>query len=290
VNPLQVLLVMWRHKLAVLPVIALTAFGLVYVTALTPPTYELAVSYVLVPPPGPPSAEERAQDPVLGRADPDNPFTRFGTTSVLVDLVARDTDRDSNREALAAAGADDRWQVVPSSRYGFSSPIVDIIAIGDSQESAKVTARLVSESVERSLHDLQAAQRVDETYMYKPLLIDFPTEARLRFSNKLRAVIAMLAVGGLLTFATTSVAEALAQRPRRKGKATPVHLAPLGNTPIRGTTDGDRAAEASAPRSRSRTSRADAAGAGQPVEAHGPSPHPARGASTEPRERSGLRR
>lgn len=240
-SPLQLIYTVWRRKLAVLPAVLITVFGLVYVTVLTPPTYEVTVSYVLVPPPGAPTPEDVARDPSLADVRADNPFLRFQSSSIVVDLLARQTNSAGNREVLLAAGADERFEVVPSSRYGFASPIVDIIAIGSSTESAMSTAQLVSASVEEQLRALQADQQVDEPYMYKPLLVDFPAEPRLRVSNKLRAVVAVVVAGSILTLTAASIAEALAARPITRRKIAPVHLAPSDGSTVRDISDHEEA-------------------------------------------------
>ena len=95
------------------------------------------------------------------------------------------------------------------------------------------TARLVSASVEEQLQALQAAQQVDEPYMYRPLLVDFPAEPRTRVSNKLRSAVAVLLAGGMLTFGAASIAEAFSHRPAKRARTTPVHLAPADSAAVR---------------------------------------------------------
>jgi hypothetical protein len=237
VNPLQLLETLWRHRIAVLPAALLTILGLVYVTILTPPTYEVTVSYVLVPPPKAPSSDDVARDPSLANVRAENPFVRFPSSAIVVDLVARRTEAADNRRKLLSAGADERFEVLPSNRYGFSSPIVDVIAVGSSEEAAMSTARLVSASVEEQLRLLHEEQQVDEPYMYQPLLVDFPERPRVRVSNRLRAVVAVVAAGGILMIGVASMAEAFAVRSSRRRKAAPVHPAPLDLSPDRDMDD-----------------------------------------------------
>jgi hypothetical protein len=226
VNPLQLLETLWRHRIAVLPVALLTVMGLAYVTILTPPTYELTVSYVLVPPPEGPTSGDVARNPSLADVRGDNPFLRFPTPSIVVDLLARRTDSADNRQKLLSAGADERFEVLPSARYGFNSPIVDVIAVGSSKDSTMLTARLVSASVEEQLRLLQEEQQVDEPYMFQPLLVDFPETPRARVSNQLRALVAVLAAGGILMIGVASIAEAVAVRSGRPVHPAPSHLSP----------------------------------------------------------------
>ena len=111
--------------------IALTLLGAVYMVVLKPPVYEASSSYILINPPSPPTPEEIAQKPALGRIDPDNPFTRFSDQSVVVGLLSSILSNDVERRALSKQGADSRYKVAPvQSTYGYSSLMLGITGVG----------------------------------------------------------------------------------------------------------------------------------------------------------------
>ena len=87
----------WRHRLATLPVIALTLLGTIYIVALKAPEYKVSSSYVLINPPPPPTADEIARDPKLAQINPNNPYTRFSDQSVIVSLLSSSLSNDSAR-------------------------------------------------------------------------------------------------------------------------------------------------------------------------------------------------
>ena len=121
----------WRYKLATLPVIVLTLCGVVYAVAVKDPVYEAKSSYVLINPPAPPTPDEVAHDPALGRVNADNPYTRFTDPSVVIQVLTGALNSESARRALEDAGADSRYTVAPSAEPGyFTSPIVYITGVG----------------------------------------------------------------------------------------------------------------------------------------------------------------
>jgi hypothetical protein len=212
----------WRHKLATIPIIVLTLIGAVYVMALKPSVYEASASYILINPPAPPTAEQIAADPALGKIKYDNPYTRFGDQSVVVDVLARTIAAEKSRAALVKAGADPRFVVAPSMEFGFASPIVQITGVGPSAAAALSTARLVSTAVTDELNRMQAVQHVDPHYRIRPLQVDFANQATLRVSGKLRMLVGVMALGALLLFFAVSILKALGER-----KAEPVSRAQL---------------------------------------------------------------
>ena len=78
----------WRYRIVTLPVIALTLLGAVYVIAIKAPEYKVSSSYILINPPLPPTPDEIARNPALGRINPNNPYTRFSDQSVIVSLLS----------------------------------------------------------------------------------------------------------------------------------------------------------------------------------------------------------
>jgi hypothetical protein len=199
----------WRYKLATLPVIVLTLCGAVYAVAVKDPVYEAKSSYVLINPPAPPTAEEIARDPALGRVNADNPFTRFADQSVVVQVVTGSLSSESTRRALQDQGADSRYTVAPSSELGYSSPIVQITGVGATPRNAVHTAELVGDALTRELDRMQAVRGVDPQYEIKTQEVEAPAGAELRASGQARTLVAVLALGGILLFIVVSGADAL---------------------------------------------------------------------------------
>jgi hypothetical protein len=199
----------WRYKLVTLPVIALTLVGAVYSYFAKESVYEASASYVLINPPDPPSDQEIASRPELGRVNADNPYTRFSDQSVVVQVLARATSSESARQALTKAGADDRYTVEPGAEFGYSTPIVEVTGVGSSPEAAIDTAEVVGHAVTKELERMQQARGVDPGYRIKSQLVNAPDDAELKASGQLRVLIAVLALGAVLLFVVVSVGDAL---------------------------------------------------------------------------------
>ena len=199
----------WRYKLATLPVLLLTLCGAIYVVALKEPVYEASSSFVLINPPAPPTAEDIARDPALGRIDTDNPYTRFSDQSVVVEVMASSMTSPSAKRALTKAGADPRYTVAPDSEFGYSSPVVRITAQGGSPQVATRSARLVTEAVTRQLARMQESEGVDAKYRIRAHQLDAPDRAELQASGQLRMLVGVLALGVVLLFVVVSAADAL---------------------------------------------------------------------------------
>jgi hypothetical protein len=215
---------LWRYRLVTIPVVLLTLFGAFYVFAVKPPVYKAESSYVLINPPGPPTDEQIAQDPALGRVRADNPYTRFGDTRVVLEILAGTMNTRPARQALLAAGADPRFAVVPTSAFGFSSPMVQVSAEADSAATAIKSAKLVSDALKRQLANLQRG--TDPTYRLTAQPVQTADGATLQASGKLRSLVGVMALGSVLLFVLVSLADALTSlRSERKGSAAPSRLA-----------------------------------------------------------------
>jgi capsular polysaccharide biosynthesis protein len=216
----------WRYKLLTLPVVLLTLFGAAYVVAVKEPVYEASSSYVLINPPEPPTPEEIARNPALGRVNADNPYARFSDQTVVVEVLASGMGSQSAQRALLKAGADPRYKVEPVSAFGYSSPIVKIMAQGASPAEAVASAKLVGSAVTRELQQIQQAEGVDPQYRIKTHQVDPPDGAELRASGQLRMLIGVLALGTVLLFVVVSLADALTTlRRERLDRAAPSQLA-----------------------------------------------------------------
>lgn len=223
---LSILRTVWRHKLWSLPVIVLTVAGVVYAAFLTPPYYEARSTYAFVNPPSAPTAAEVAKNPALGEINAENPYLRFNDQTVVVELLIRRINSDRTRGSLEAAGADPRYDVIASRRFGSTTPLAEVLGVGDSAEEALRTERLVAQALEADLAAIQAAEQVDPRYAITPLVVDAPEDAHRRLARQFRTIVAITALGGLLLLALVSVAQAIEQS--RGGRAVPVTPAGAG--------------------------------------------------------------
>ncbi len=199
----------WRYRLVTLPVIALTLLGALYVVAIKAPVYKVSSSWVLINPPPPPTADEIARDPALGRIDPNNPYTRFSDQSVIVSLLSSSLSNDSARKQLQDAGADPSYTVAPDVQLGYSSLVVEVTGVGSTPQAAVHTAELVGTALTREVDRVQTAQDVDPRYMIKAQQVVAPNSPKQQISSKLRPLIGVLAIGAILLLLAVSAAEAL---------------------------------------------------------------------------------
>jgi hypothetical protein len=199
----------WRYRLVTLPVIVLTLAGGAYAYVAKESVYEARASYVLINPPDPPTAEEIARRPELRRINVDNPYTRFTDQSVVVQVLASLATNESARQALAKAGADDRYRVEPGAEFGYTTPIVEVTGVGSSPEAAIRTAEVVGSAVTKELNRMQEARGIDPGYRIKSQLVDAPDDAELKASGQVRVLVGVLVLGAVLLFVVVSVGDAL---------------------------------------------------------------------------------
>jgi hypothetical protein len=225
-NLLSIARKLWRYKLLTVPVVLLTFCGAVYVVAFKEPVYEASSSYILINPPAPPTPEDVARDPSLGRINADNPYTRFSDQSVIVEVLASSMANESAQRALLNAGADPRYMVERASQFGYSSPILKITAQGSSPEVAIRSAKLVGNEVTRHLEEMQQAEGVDSMYRIKANKVEAPEGAQLKASGQLRSLLGVLGLGAVLLFLVVSVGDALTTfRMERAGRSARSPLA-----------------------------------------------------------------
>ncbi len=202
----------WRHKLATLPVLILTFIGIVYVLVLKPPVYQATSSYILISPPGPPTADQVAKDPALGRVSSNNPYVAFGDLNVVAEVVTQAMGTDQIRSALVKEGVDPRYSVGPSTDLTTDAPILQVTGVGSTPAAAVRSATFVGVEIGDRLNRMQAAQGVDSRYWIKALQLTAPAHAQMQVSGKLRSLIAILAVGVILLFVVVSTMKGLAER------------------------------------------------------------------------------
>jgi hypothetical protein len=88
--------------------------------------------------------------------------------------------------------------------------VADIKGIGPTPEIAMTTARLVSAAFKQQLKELQAVEGVDPRFFIDVRTVETPNDARLRASDKLRALVGVVGLGAFVLFVLVSIAEAVA--------------------------------------------------------------------------------
>jgi capsular polysaccharide biosynthesis protein len=208
---LSIIGIVWRHKLAAIPVVLFTILGAFYVIAVKAPVYQASSSLLLLSPPGPPSAEQIAANHKLAKINSNNPYVSFDDLPVVADTIIDSVTSSAVEQTLADRGVNPEYQVVLSTDFG-SPPIIQITGIGSTAASAIRAASLITSTAVNELYQMQSAQGVNKIYMITATQVVTPTQAQTAASGKLRTLIAVLGIGALLLFVVISVAEAREQR------------------------------------------------------------------------------
>lgn len=202
---------LWRYRMLTAPIVALTIVGAVYVVAVQQPVYEVQSNYVLLNPPAAPTADEIARHPELAGVRSDNPYTRFGDQSVVIQVLAATMNSAATERELLRAGVLGPYAVAPSTNFGYASPIVQVTATGPNAAGAIHSATLVGDAAIQELDRMQKSQGVDQDYRIKAMQVDPPDKAKLQASGKLRMLVSVLVLGGVVLFLVTAVIDALAR-------------------------------------------------------------------------------
>lgn len=230
----------WRYKLVTLPILVTVLLAAVYTAAIKAPVYQTSSSYILVPPPAPPTPDEIARDPKLGRGS-DNPYTRFSDQSLVVQVLSTRLSSDDTRRALAAQGADVRYTAAPDVALGMTAPIVQITGLGSSPAAAIKTADVVGAALTHELARMQEVHGVAPRYRIETQQVVAAREASLKASGQLRALVAVLVMGAIVLFFVVSILDALAAlRQSRRPKAGDGDDAPAERTGPNGAPHEDR--------------------------------------------------
>lgn len=202
---------LWRYRLVTAPIVALTIVAALYIAVIQHPIYEVQSNYVLLNPPAAPTAEDIARDPSLAGVHSDNPYTRFGDQSVVIQVLAATMNSEPASRALAREGVLEPYTVAPSTDFGYASPIVQITASGPSAAAAIRSAKTLGDASMRELDRMQKSQGVDEHYRIQAMQVEPPDNAKLQASGKLRMLVSVLLFGAVLLFLVTAVIDALAR-------------------------------------------------------------------------------
>jgi capsular polysaccharide biosynthesis protein len=220
---LSIIGIVWRHKLAAIPVVLFTIAGAFYVIAVKPPVYQASSNLLLLSPPTAPSAAQIAANHKLAKINPNNPYVNFDDLPVVADAIIDSVTSNTVEQTLADQGVDPEYQVVLSTDFG-NPPIIEITGIGSTAASAMRSASLVTSTALNELYQMQQAQGVNKFYMITATQLVKPSQAQTTASGKLRTLIAVLGIGALLLFIVISVAEAREKRrtPTRRQLSAPV--------------------------------------------------------------------
>jgi hypothetical protein len=209
---------LWRYKLVTLPVLGLILIGTYYAVAVKPPVYETSSTFILVNPPAPPTPDEIARNPRIGRGT-DNPYTRYSDQSVVVQLLSSRVSSAAARRELVKRGADPNYVAAPSVEFGFTAPLVQITGTGPTPAAAIKTAEVVGRALTSELDGMQQARGVAPKYRIDAQRVVAPHDATLKASGQLRSLVAVFALGGVLLFIVVSVADAVTTlRRERSGR------------------------------------------------------------------------
>jgi hypothetical protein len=199
-----------RHKFAALPVIILTFALVVYVMVLSKPDYETAGIYALVSPPPPPTPAQIAQNPALGKVNPNNPLVSYGNLSIVASMLTQAVGTQSSQHLLLADGVDSRSTVTNDSTQ--QVPVLTATGVGSTAAEAVHSGRLLGQVLSNELNSIQARLSVSPGYRITLYPLDVPDQASLKLSSKLRNLIGVLALGVILLWVSVSVAVARAAR------------------------------------------------------------------------------
>ncbi len=213
-DPLTVLVTLWRHKWAALPVVLLTLAACVYVYLFAPRTYEATVSYALTAP-DVPSSYELEHDAELAKLNSDNPYLRSSDSSLLAQVVITKLSDPVYVDQLKEAGFGTDFKIAPVASLGMG--LVTVSASSESPADAVETAKLVGDQFTSTLNSVQKVNGADDRYLYSTILVRGPGPAKELFSSRLRSLIMVGIAGSVLLFSAVSVARSI--RIRRESKS-----------------------------------------------------------------------
>jgi len=220
----ELLRVLGRHKAltAVLAVLCLAAAAATFL--LVPAQYESKSQILLVPP--------------VTQTDkgPTNPFLEFnGAVFQTASVLALSVTDQASVDAVAAAGGSPTYLVAPSLGDN-AGPVLIVTATGASPEKVRKTVDLVRVDMHATLEQLQRASGAPaSTWISQVVLVD-STEATRLFQTPVRATLAVLAVGLLVSMGLILLAERRRRRRALKRNAT----APVVGVPSDGSTPVNR--------------------------------------------------
>lgn len=219
----------WRHRWWSVPLLAVTAAGVVYVAIASERVYEVRADLVLIGPPGPPTAAELEADPSLAGAQLDNPYARAFDPTVVTEIVARVVAADRANGELPGG-----YLINTARRYGSAAPLVEISARAGDPDIAAEQARVVSDRFVAALASIQAAENVHPRSLITTRAVNAAGGPREIVTQRLRAALGVAALGAIIVLIAVSLAQAIAeQRIRQRLIAVdPFGPEPTGSTAV----------------------------------------------------------
>ena len=151
-----------------------------------------------------------------------NPYMSFNTTlTTTADLVRREVLDPKTVVALAARGYSESYNVVDDPLA--TGPVLDITAVGGNQAAVEATQHAVTDEVRSQLQQLQGNIAPED--QITSLVVSSNPQPSLLVSKKARPLVAVLAVGLILTLAIPQIVDASARR--RRERRQPARQAPI---------------------------------------------------------------
>jgi len=205
-----------RHKFAALPAIILTLVLGAYVMVGTTPDYEADGSYALVDPPPPPTQEQIARDPSLGKVNANNPLVDYGNLSVVGAMVSEAMETQAVERLLLADGVDPR-STAANDDLG-NAPLIEVTGVGSTASEAVNSGMRMGQVLSSQLNAMQAHLGVSPGYRITLYALGVPNQATLKVTSELRDVAGVIIFGLILLWISVSIAVARAER--KKGSAS----------------------------------------------------------------------
>jgi hypothetical protein len=178
------------------------------------PTYQASGSALLV---GAPPAQNPDDPDTLNQ----NPFTRLdASTAVLTAVATQIMDAGPTRESLIAEGASKDYQVGQATD---GTPVFVVVATDRDAEVAIGTVNLVLDRLGEELDSRQADAGAPPEARVRSIVITEPDEATELLGGRIRAFLALSALGAAASVSLAFVADAIAQGRERRSQADRRH-------------------------------------------------------------------
>lgn len=205
-----------RRWYAVLIGVLCTLGGVAFVVTM-PPIYE-ATSVLVLLAPNTPATVTTGPGAAAG---PVNPYQAFDSSiTITATLMGTQVMQPTVVDALVRQGASPDFTVATDPNTG--GPTVTITAKASTPSQALITTRLVTDEFRRQLNQRQAEAGAPESSMITASPVVTPSTANRLVSGRIRALVAVLAVGMVVSICLALAAESMAlARDRRRDRRLP---------------------------------------------------------------------
>lgn len=201
-----------RHRVVAAIGAVATLVSLVVVATAVPPKYESGGALLLLLPPAPvvDRSSSDTDDSVTDIDNSYNPYVAYGSLSVVSDVVARLMMSQAVADELAADGITD-YSVETNADYSRGA-VLEVEVRAPTAEEAQAGAARVLAATKAALATQQERYGTDPQFFITADELEAARVPVRVLSSTVRALIAMMALGGLLTCAAVLVAEAWYER------------------------------------------------------------------------------